>query len=249
MASASSKHKVPESSHEKMRPKHRGHTVNNFDRKDGLGAYINDPESFPNSVVIYHNDSFVVINDAYPKSAVHTLLLPRDPEKVRLHPFDAFEDPAFLTSVKEEVAKLQKMVASELRRKFGKFSASERARTEAMNADPPCDSLPAGRDWEEQIIAGIHSGPSMNHLHIHVLTVDRFSECMKHRKHYNSFATPFFVRLDEFPLAADDIRRQPDRGRYLHADFVCWRCQKNFGNRFSKLKAHLDEEFDQWKAE
>lgn len=218
-----------------------------FPGRDGLGAYVQHPESFPPSRVIYHTDDFVAINDLYPKSSVHTLLLPRDRSKNLLHAFDAFEDTEFLASVQAEVKKLRQMVATELRRKYGRFSDQEKAREEAMGAYPPPDELPSGRDWEKDVISGIHSRPSMNHLHIHVLSVDRFSECMKHRKHYNSFATPFLVAVEDFPLAKDDVRRHPGREGYLNSDLKCWRCGENFGHKFASLKQHLAEEFEQWK--
>lgn len=88
----------------------------------------------------------------------------------------------------------------------------------------------------------------MNHLHVHVLSKDMVSDCLKRTSHYNSFTTPFLVRLDEFPLAADDPRRAPDRGGYLHADMACWRCGKAFGNKMSKLKDHLADELEEWKT-
>jgi aprataxin len=29
----------------------------------------------------------------------------------------------------------------------------------------------------------------------------------------------------------------------------CWRCGMNFGNRFARLKEHLEAEFEEWKRE
>lgn len=238
--SAKSKH--PASPTKAQKPK-----LSFFPGRDGLGAYLESPQSFPPSRVIYYTDDFVAINDLYPKSSVHVLLLPRDPSKNLLHAFDAFEDAAFLAKVQAEVRKLRGMVAGELRRKYGKFSAQDKAREEAMEADPPPDKLPRGRDWEKDVISGIHSRPSMNHLHIHVLSVDRVNECMKHRKHYNSFATPFLIDVEDFPLAEDDVRRHPGRQGYLDSDLKCWRCGKNFGAKFAALKQHLAQEFEEWK--
>ncbi|KAL1956430.1 hypothetical protein VTO42DRAFT_7316 [Malbranchea cinnamomea] len=215
--------------------------------RDGLGVYIERPESFPPSTVIYYNDDFVAIHDLYPKSTVHFLLLPRDPQKFFLHPFEALENTQFLAKVREETVKLRKIAASELRRSFGRFSMAEQVRQEAMEADPPPDELPQGRNWEDEVRVGIHARPSMNHLHIHVISVDRHSPCLKHRKHYNSFATSFFVPIEDFPLAPDDIRRHPEREGYLQRDLICWRCGKNFGNKFTMLKEHLEEEFEEWK--
>ena len=213
--------------------------------RNALGAYMVAPTKYQK--VIYHNNNFVTIHDCFPKSSVHVLLLPFNSAKTLLHPLDAFEDPEFLISVKAEVKKLKTLVASELRRLYGKDSATEQARIQAMQADPPPDVLPPGRDWEKEIITGIHSGPSMNHLHVHVLSIDRFSVCMKHRKHYNSFSTPFLIDVEDFPLGEDDVRRHPGGQGYLRQDLVCWRCRKNFGNKFVELKAHLADEFEEWK--
>lgn len=215
--------------------------------RNALIEYIQNPTKFSPSRVISHDDNFVAIHDLYPKSSVHFLLLPRDSSKYLLHPFDAFEDTVFLSRIQFEIAKLKALAASELRRKYARFSASESARNAAFDAEPPPTVLPQGRDWSKEIVAGVHAHPSMNHLHIHVLSVDRVSECMRHRKHYNSFVTPFLVPTDDFPLAKGDVRRHPGKERYLERDLKCWRCGKNFGNQFKQLKVHLDEELEEWK--
>jgi aprataxin len=217
--------------------------------RDGLLAYIQNPSSFPPTRVIHHNAAFVVINDLYPKASLHLLLLPRDPQKYLLHPFIAFSDPVFLASVRAEAAHLKSLAAKELRRLFGPGSTSDQPYLSAMDADPPPATLPSGRDWASEIMVGIHAHPSMNHLHVHVISKDRHSDSLRHRKHYNSFSTPFFVPLDAFPRAEDDVRRHPGREGYLKSDFVCWRCGREFGNRFTRLKEHLDEEFEAWKRE
>jgi aprataxin len=217
-----------------------------FAGRDGLAAYTKDPESFPPSRAVYYNDKFVVINDLFPKASVHLLLLPRDPKKNMLNPQEAFDDVEFLEECREELKKVKKIVASELRRKFGKYSTSDKARLDAMEADDPPEELPPGRDWEKEIISGIHANPSMSHLHIHVLSRDMVSECVKKRNHYLSFTTDFLVPLDQFPLAKDDHRRH-----YTHFpdDMLCWRCGKNFGNKMARLKEHLEVEKAEWIKE
>ncbi|OTA99648.1 hypothetical protein M426DRAFT_324968 [Hypoxylon sp. CI-4A] len=234
----------------KPKPMTRAHR-RNFDGRDGLGAYTHDPTAFPASRVIYHSDDFVAINDLYPKSSVHTLLLPRSPRSL-LHPFDAFEDAAFLSSVQAETAKLKRLVAKELQRRYGQYSAQERQREAVLNGTldwPEDQALPEGRDWEGELLVGIHAHPSMNDLHVHVLAPDMESPCMRHRKHYNSFTTPFLVDVADFPLARDDPRRHPGRAGWSDQDLVCWRCKRSFGNRFKQLKEHLAEEFEEWKKE
>jgi aprataxin len=217
-----------------------------FHGRDGLAAYTIDPESFPPTRVVYYNDKFVVINDLYPKASVHLLILPRDPIKNVMAPQDAFDDPQFLAECREEEKKVRVIVASELRRRFGKHSASEQPRIQAMEADDPPEELPLGRDWTKDVMSGIHANPSMAHLHIHVLSKDMVSDPMKKRNHYLSFTTDFLVGLEHFPLAKDDYRR---RYTQFPEDMLCWRCGKNFGNKMSKLKQHLEEEKESWIKE
>lgn len=231
----------------------KSHSQNGvFNRRDGLGAYLASPEKYDPKVVIYHNPDFVVINDLYPKSSVHTLILPRSAKHNYLHPFDAFEYAEFLALCKAETLKVIKLVANELQRKYGPFSKQDEHREDILNGKANLkdgEDLPSGRDWEKEVVAGIHAHPSMNHLHIHVMSRDRYSECLRHKKHYNSFATPFFVPVEDFPLRKDDVRRNPGKEGYLQSEMKCWRCGKNFGNKFVVLKKHLEEEFEAWKRE
>ncbi|KAL8651452.1 MAG: hypothetical protein Q9210_003248 [Variospora velana] len=234
--------------------RHEPTALTTFAGRAGLGAYIHAPQSFPPSRVISFDDSFVTINDLYPKSSIHTLLLPRDPAKQLLHPFEALQDPEFLSTIQEEVRKLRVLVAKELQRRFGKHSAKERSREAAMEKaleegkEINEASLPQGRDWSKDVISGVHIHPSMSHVHVHVLSVDRHSECLRHRKHYNSFATDFLVHVEEFPLSEEEIIRRKTGG-WLNRDLVCWRCGRNYKNKFTALKHHLEEEFEEWKKE
>ncbi|KHN94590.1 aprataxin-like protein [Metarhizium album ARSEF 1941] len=217
----------------------------------GLGAYISSPSSFPASVVIYHNADFVAILDKFPKSTIHTLLLARSPAHNLLHPYEAFKDAAFLAKVQQETVKLRAFVAAELQRRLGQYSGTDAARQAVLNGDKDSrdGELPEGRDWGREVKAGVHAVPSMAHLHVHVLSRDMHSGSMKHRKHYNSFNTPFLVDVADFPLGEDDERLRPGGQGYLRTDLRCWRCGRGFGNQFARLKEHLEEEFMAWRAE
>ena len=217
-----------------------------FAGRDGLGAYTADPDAFDR--VIYHNDKAVIIIDMYPKSSVHLLVLPKSSRNL-LHPFNAFQDPQLLADTKVEVERAKQFVINELRRKFGQFSKSEQPRIQARDSDDPPNSLPDGRDWSEEIITGIHAGPSMNHLHVHVMSREMVSPWLKRNNHYNSFHTPFLVPLEKFPLARDDPTWSYANEGLLGVDMVCWRCGQNFRNKMSKFKVHLDEELEEWKRE
>jgi aprataxin len=220
--------------------------------RDALGDYINHPTKYPTSRIIFHTVDFTAINDLYPKASVHTLLLPRSHIHTLQHPFEAFEDAEFLAAVKQQAEKLKDIVADELRRRFGKFSLQDKEREAVLNGERELaegEDLSPGRDWGRDVLVGVHAEPSMNHLHVHVLSKDCFSASLKHRKHYNSFSTDFFIPLDAFPLAGDDDRRQPGRQGYLDSDLKCWRCGESFGNKFAKLKEHLSVEFEAWKKQ
>lgn len=279
-------------------PKPPGARPHLFKNRMALGAYIANPESYPASVVIYHNADFVVIHDKFPKATVHTLLLPRSPRHSLLHPFEALADEQFLGKVKAEVEKLKVLAAAELQRRLGAFSRADAAREAVLNGEADVlegaaedgqqqqqqegeegkvedgqdqdqdggkgkgkgkgkegkrrnkePALPSGRDWAAEIKCGVHAVPSMGHLHIHVLSRDMHSPAMKHRKHYNSFNTPFLVDVADFPLESGDVRRSSKDEGFMRRDLVCWRCGHNFGNRFKELKDHLEREFEEWKRE
>jgi len=229
--------------------------------RDGLLPYTLHPLSFPASRVIYHSESWVLIRDLYPKASVHLLLLPRDPAINNLHPLDALSShPSFLADAKREVVRAKQIAAAELRRLYGRDSAQDRerdeAREEAMRGAEATDTeidmaaLPAGRDWGAELLVGVHAAPSMNHVHIHILSADRVSECSRHRSHYNSFSTLFLVGLEEFPLQDGDKRLRSGwegRGSYLDWDLECWRCGKGYGNKFKRFKEHLEDELQAWK--
>lgn len=202
--------------------------LSKVNRRYGLGEYLIDPANHPN--VLGFNNDFVVIKDRYPKATIHLLILPRDPVKQRQHPAEAFQDTAFLCKLKEEARKWRALAGKEL----------------ARTICPPTVPIP-DRDWGAEIKVGIHSVPSMYHLHIHVISRDMHSQCLLHNKHYNSFNTPFFAELDEFPLTEEEVDARSKK--WHKGDLICWRCERNFENKFTAIKKHLETEFEEWKEE
>ncbi|KAF2011568.1 HIT-like protein [Aaosphaeria arxii CBS 175.79] len=235
-----------------------------FDPRHGLGVYIEHPEKNPEGLVVEYDDDWVVIRDKYPKASVHLLLIPRDPEIYSEHPLHALSKrPELLADAHKRVDRLKRFVASDLRRMYGKTSAADQpyqtALEELMTSDktpPPAserserdEQLPAGRDWMSEVVAGVHTHPSMNHMHIHILSRESHSPCLKHKKHYLSFHSSFFVGLDELPLDEERDRKRFHPGDWPQWDMLCWRCGKNFGQKFAALKRHIEEEFEEWKRE
>lgn len=238
---------------------HKASQVKGGKWRGALAEYVEQPERFPGQVVRV-TEHTVLIRDAFPKATVHLLLLPRSRARHLLHPHAAFADAAFLAAVRADAADARRLAAAELARLLGRFSASNRAREEALGrlggsareggGAASWDALPPGRDYAREIRVGTHAHPSMAHLHVHVISRDMHSDRLRHRKHYNSFNTPFFVPLDDYPLAEDDVRWDVRyQNSNLARDLVCWRCGRDFGNRFAELKRHLEDEFEAWKRE
>lgn len=46
------------------------------------------------------------------------------------------------------------------------------------------------KDYE--LKAGFHAVPSMQRMHMHIISIDMISPCLKTKIHWNSFTTPFF---------------------------------------------------------
>ncbi|KAK9332606.1 HIT-like domain-containing protein [Lipomyces starkeyi] len=207
--------------------------------RDALAPLVQNPESFVKSgEVIKYTDDYVLIPDKFPKASVHLLILPRDLTRTRLHPFQALcPNATKIIGTKDYYDKMSKIV-----RECEDYAIKQ------------LEDLHKRKFTVEDLKVGIHSTPSMSNLHIHVISVDNYSEKLKNKKHYNSFNTPFFVSFDELGTITTDDARIKGGPMYCaqiasKGDLICWRCEKNFQNQFKKLKDHLEEEFALWKKE
>lgn len=93
---------------------------------------------------------------------------------------------------------------------------------------------------------GLHSAPSLRQLHVHILSLDFQSPCLKRADHFNSFQRPFLVPLDEAIEAVETGRDLVEHfnlddaeARLKRQDLQCHRCAVNFGRRFDALKRHI----------
>ena len=175
--------------------------------------YITHPEDHPREVV-YYNENWVLIRDAYPKASVHLLLLTRNPDFWFIHPLTALQDASFAASTRTQVTKGRRIAGSELRRLYGHESALENAKANLLSQgvdlaaeadasggeDEAAEATMAmlGRDWDAEVVVGVHAQPSMAHFHVHFISRDLHSPALKNKKHYNSFQAPFFVGLERF---------------------------------------------------
>lgn len=53
-----------------------------------------------------------------------------------------------------------------------------------------------------ELQAGFHAIPSMKRLHMHIISRDMISPCLKTKIHWNSFTTPFFISYDGVLLSS-----------------------------------------------
>ncbi|KAK7195509.1 Scavenger mRNA decapping enzyme C-term binding/HIT domain containing protein [Novymonas esmeraldas] len=116
------------------------------------------------SSLLFKDDACIVVNDAFPKSAMHCLVMPVD---LRLQSLNALE--------RRDIPLLRHMM----------HVGDEYVRY-LQTTSPQVYQA-------RRFIAGFHAIPSLPMLHLHVLSMDLDSPCIKNKKHYNSFATFFFL--------------------------------------------------------
>lgn len=97
---------------------------------------------------------------------------------------------------------------------------------------------------DHSLQAGFHAVPSMAHLHLHIVSNDFISPCLKNKRHYLSFTTQFFLQLQ---TVIDSIKQndvfvhalsQSDFEKLLKGPLKCHVCRNIIPN-IPKLRAHL----------
>lgn len=90
---------------------------------------------------------------------------------------------------------------------------------------------------------GYHASPSMARLHLHVISQDFDSPCLKNKKHWNSFTSDFFLDADKVAaILRENGRVELDvRGIYepmLKLPLRCHVCKMELQN-MTELKDHI----------
>ena len=101
---------------------------------------------------------------------------------------------------------------------------------------------------ESEFLFGYHSQPSMSQLHLHVISSDFVSDCLKHKKHWNSFNTDFFLSSQSVihQLKEEGRVRTPTSGQakdLLSLPLKCNQCG-NFPKNIPDLKRHLKDHLE-----
>ncbi|KAJ6596834.1 HIT-like domain-containing protein [Mycena vulgaris] len=197
-----------------------------------------NPSKLPPSVLFSHSPSNLTIYDTFPKAIFHFLILPR------------VQEPSTVS----ELSNLRKLLSGDKARAKQVITA---LRDDAQTLRAEIEEEMLGRyGFKWDIWTGFHGAPSMDHLHLHVLSDDLHSDRMKNKKHYNSFHPKlgFFLDIDEVLSWFDaepsyySAMAKLDTKHYesmLKEDLVCWRCNTALKN-IPALKTHLQEE---WEAQ
>ncbi|KAI9064478.1 hypothetical protein FKP32DRAFT_1570725 [Trametes sanguinea] len=205
-------------------------------------ALLDDPSTVPPHVRIGFTDYTVTIKDAYPKSYFHRLVLPRiylpiEPEQVRdlrsLLCLPREQARAILLALKRDAEVAKREMEQEMREQHGFV-------------------------WPIQM--GFHAVPSLDHVHVHVISTDFLGQYYKKKKHVNSFhpRMGFFVHLDEVIRWYDPdieptwfaMKTAIDKVEYnkiLGRDPLCPHCDEQY-RTIPKLKKHLKDVFKKAKA-
>ncbi|XP_057699263.1 aprataxin isoform X2 [Corythoichthys intestinalis] len=89
--------------------------------------------------------------------------------------------------------------------------------------------------------SGYHAIPSMSHVHLHVISQDFDSPCLKNKKHWNSFTTDYFIQSqDVIHMLETDGKVTVKEGtsEMLKLPLRCHICQKELPT-IPALKQHL----------
>ncbi|XP_056136657.1 aprataxin isoform X2 [Lampris incognitus] len=166
---------------------------------------------------IYKDERVVVIKDKYPKARYHWLVLPWEsiPSLKALH-----GEHCDLLRHMQQVA--DKMIQQ------CKDASSLRFRS------------------------GYHAIPSMSpltlfssHVHLHVISQDFDSPCLKNKKHWNSFTTDYFIESQDVIQMLEKNGRvtvKEGAGELLKQPLSCHVCHKELPT-LPRLKDHLKSHF------
>ncbi|KAJ7335925.1 hypothetical protein JRQ81_013866 [Phrynocephalus forsythii] len=94
-----------------------------------------------------------------------------------------------------------------------------------------------------QFRLGYHAIPSMSHLHLHAISQDFDSECLKTKKHWNSFTTKYFIDskdVIEMVKTKGRVAVDRDASKLLQLPLKCHVCNLQLPT-IPQLKQHLKQ--------
>jgi aprataxin len=205
-----------------------------------LYDYLRNPSKYEASVV-YSDDNCIIIKDVYPKSSFHFLLLAKESF---LHRKSVAE------LVPNDLGKLKKLhnTAKEFAQQvLMVLSGAEDVEKTLELPEVFQEELKEKKGIQHGIgefKLGYHIVPSLYPLHLHIITDDYNSPCLKTKSHWNSFVTDYFLpidRLERWLFSGKKIIEfidEPHSEELLKLPLKCHKCSTALPN-FPQLKAHL----------
>merc|ERR1719174_2255004 len=166
------------------------------------------------SRVLWSDDRVVLVYDAFPKGRVHLLLLARDPSVER---GVSSLRPRHLPLL-EHLYVVSRAIVAELERR--------------------------GVGGSYPYRTGFHAVPSLDVLHLHILSEDFNFTCLKKKRHWNSFTKPeYFVSPDwvlQHMRASGTLppSLRAEAKAVIKSDMQCHLCQERVNN-IQSLRKHL----------
>ncbi|XP_013107621.2 aprataxin-like protein isoform X1 [Stomoxys calcitrans] len=184
---------------------------------NGLVQTLKNPKSH-----IISSNLAVVISDKYPKAKHHYLVLPLEEIhsifNAAANKFNIFFSPQLN---RQHIPLLQEMHLL------------------ALNI------IEIKGEKQNNFKIGFHNQPSMHRLHLHVISKDFISDCLKTKKHWNSFNTQLFLNYEDMLVQLEETNQVKRLESALikelgNMDLKCNQCAFVAKNMPS-LKQHLLE--------
>ncbi|XP_014243448.1 aprataxin [Cimex lectularius] len=149
-----------------------------------------------------------------------------------------------MSVIVDPYAKSEKHFLVVAKKDISSISSAKKEDLEILKAmDAKGREIAKAKGEGKQFKFGYHAEPSMERLHLHVISDDFNSPALKNLKHWNSFNTSFFIDSEK---AIKDLEKEgkvilPSKdeiNEYLKTKLKCHKCEfvpKNM----PKLKTHL----------
>lgn len=223
-------------------------------------ARTKDLGALPQGTLLRSDEHTLTIYDGYPKAKFHFLVLPRVPftllprgaEDAKAK--DAFEalrrGPSSVPL--KDLSSLRSLLASpHASSVLAALRHAAQETVELIKEEQPYTKLTgqgeAGTTWPVHV--GFHAVPSMEHVHLHIISSDLVSERLKNKKHYLSFhpSHGFWLPLEQIEeMARKGLRTLPHDDRYYEALLrapLKSIYDDSVHSNMPKLKAHLEARF------
>ena len=99
---------------------------------------------------------------------------------------------------------------------------------------------------EVEFRCGFHAIPSMSQVHMHVISQDFVSPCLKTKRHWNSFNTKYFIEAEDVyqSISKNGVvptTSEEDGKSLLMMEVKCHKCQYTPKGMGTQFKQHLEE--------